>query len=129
MSLYGHGGESEPDGLEGSEIQPKVPSMDGGFWSSHISRMTFQKIEGEPHPLTRKYYFRSLYKPSSTIYRNTEIGTGLTEKLTSGTFDKSKPSTSSKEVRPFDRHEPARGHLSIRSLGGYKYKESNYMKR
>ena len=67
--------------------------------------------------------------PLSTIYEEPEVGEGLAERLTSGEFDKSKPSGRSKEVRPYNRHLPLRGFQRIRELGGYKPRETNYMKR
>ena len=46
MPLYGYGRDSEHDGQVGTETRPKVPPMGGGFWSAHISRMTFPKNLG-----------------------------------------------------------------------------------
>ena len=76
------------------------------------------------------YSFRLMYTPKSTIYRGTSTSSGATERLTSSSFDQSAASTSKKkEVRPFSRHDPARGFDPVRSLNRSKYKESNYMKR
>ena len=33
----------KPDGIRGPETQPKVSPLGSGFWSTHISRMTFPK--------------------------------------------------------------------------------------
>ena len=72
--------------------------------------------------------FRELFQPVSSVYWNPELGEMRTESLTSGDFDQSKPSNRSKEVRQFERNAPPRGTLSIRSLGGYKSHEGNFMK-
>ena len=74
---------------------------------------------------------RSLYKPTSTIYTEANSGEAQADKLMlkSGNFDNSISSSSSKEVRPFSRHTGARGQRSVRTLGGFKVAESDYMKR
>ena len=46
MPIYGCGCDPKPDGIRGPETQPKVPPTGSGFWSTHISRMTFQKNVG-----------------------------------------------------------------------------------
>lgn len=72
-------------------------------------------------------YFREMFVPSSSIYRTPEMGEGLTDCL----FDR-EPGCGNKEkrkqVRPFNKHNPARGTLAIRALGGYKPNESNFQK-
>ena len=73
--------------------------------------------------------FRSMFKSSSTIYPIPETHENASEKLKSCAFDTSKASGSSKVVRRFERHNPARGTLPIRELGGHKYRETNFMKR
>ena len=46
MPIYGYGCDAEHDGHQGPETRLKVPPMGGGFWSTHISRMTFPKNLG-----------------------------------------------------------------------------------
>ena len=46
MPIYGNGRGSEPDGCGGPETPPKVWSMGSGFWSTHISKMTFLRALG-----------------------------------------------------------------------------------
>lgn len=74
-------------------------------------------------------YPRDLFQPKSTIYRNPETGEKLADSLTSGDFDQSHASGKNREVRQYKRNLPARGVLSVRSLGGYKSHEDNFMKR
>ena len=69
-----------------------------------------------------------MYTPSSSIYKTPEVGVGLSEGLTSGHFDRSRPSKKRREVRPYSRHDPARGTLGIQAVGGYKSNEANFMK-
>ena len=46
-----------------------------------------------------------MYRPSSTVYPETNVGDDLAEKfVTASAWDSSQPSGRSKEVRPFDRH-------------------------
>lgn len=77
-----------------------------------------------PFPIS----YRDMYTPSSRIYPDPETGESLSDTLTSGKWDRSRPSNASKEVRPYDKNLPARGALSIRAIGGYKPNESNYQK-
>ena len=68
---------------------------------------------------------REMYQPSSAIYSSPESGDGLSDCL----FDQEAGTRSAdKEVRPFRRHNPARGTLAVRALGGYKSNESNFLK-
>lgn len=78
--------------------------------------------------LRRRPVGRELYQPVSSIYRNPETGKDMPESLTSGDFDQTRPSNRSREVRQFQRHLPSRGTLSVRSLGGHKAHEGNFMK-
>ena len=69
-----------------------------------------------------------LFQPVSHIYWNPEIGEMRNESLTSGDFDQTKPSRKNREVRQYERNAPPRGTFSVRSLGGYKSHEGNFMK-
>ena len=70
------------------------------------------------------HIIREMYQPSSAIYRSPESGDGLADCL----FDQEAGSRAEKEVRPFGRHNPARGTLAVRALGGHKSNESNFLK-
>ena len=73
---------------------------------------------------------RKLYTPSSTIYyRSPEVGAGLTDKLTSGHFDRSQPSGENRELRPHSRSDPPRRQQRVRDLGHHKTGEFAYYKR
>lgn len=78
--------------------------------------------------LRKKPVGREIFTPKSTIYPAPESGPGLSETLTSGDFDQSRPSGRMRELRPFVRHQPARGVLPVRSLGGHKAHEGCFMK-
>ena len=83
-----------------------------------------------PMNLFRRLYFsRDLYRPKSTVYETSTHGEQAEAILTPGVFDKSKTSGKSKEVRPFSRHAGARGFSSVRTVGRYKVRESEFMKR
>lgn len=71
---------------------------------------------------------RSVYEPRSTIYDFPDGGEGQSQKLTSGSFDRSQRSGRTRLIRPFDRHKALRGSLPIRVLGGQKWNESIIMK-
>ena len=45
MPIYGYGRGAEPDEGRGPETRSKVRSMDWGFWSGIISKLTFSKNE------------------------------------------------------------------------------------
>ena len=64
---------------------------------------------------------RKLYTP--------EVGAGLTDKLTSGHFDRSQPSGKNRELRPHSRSDPPRGQQRVRDLGHHKTGEFAYYKR
>ena len=78
--------------------------------------------------LRRTRIGRRLYTPTSTIYRTAEVGAGLTEKLTSGTFDMSAPSRRNKETVTHGHHDPPRGLKRVRETGNHKSGEATYMK-
>ena len=54
---------------------------------------------------------------------------GLTDKLTSGHFDRSQPSGKNRELRPHSRSDPPRGQQRVRDLGHHKTGEFAYYKR
>ena len=68
------------------------------------------------------------YTPTSTIYNASEVGEGLSDKLTSGHFDLSKSSGKSKETLPHGRHDARRGQPGVRELGHHKTGEYSFMK-
>ena len=61
--------------------------------------------------------FRNMFRPRSTIYRAPEMRSGLSEKLTPGSFDQSRRSRRQKLPRPFDRHRPPKGQKGVRAFG------------
>ena len=70
-----------------------------------------------------------MYRPSSTVYPETNVGDDLAEKfVTTSAWDSSQPSGRAKEVRPFDRHSGPRGDKGVRDVGKYKMNECNYQK-
>ena len=69
--------------------------------------------------------FRNMFRPRSTIYRAPEMRSGLSEKLTPGSFDQSRRSRRQKLPRPFDRHRPPKGQKGVRAFG-HKCDESRW---
>ena len=74
------------------------------------------------------YPHRQLYKASSTIYHDPEVGDDLTERLKSSEFDLSVPSRKRKTDRPRERNEPARGMPRVRELGRHKTGDFSFRK-
>ena len=77
---------------------------------------------------TLSYPLRQLYRPSSTIYHDPEIGENLADKLKSSQFDLSKPSGKRKFDKPRSRSDPVKGLPRVRQLGNHKTGHYNYQK-
>lgn len=59
---------------------------------------------------------KTIFNPNPEV----SVGDNLAYKLKQTTWDESKPTGRSKEVRPYDLHAGPRGFQEVRNLGKYK---------